>query len=287
MLGLAASTLQTTAAGLTDGDGMPYRDYARLRISLEEGVITATIANPPTNAIDPALHAEIERFFLEVEHDKSVRVIVLTGEGTRAFSAGGDLQAMADDFDDPRRPMWLDGFKSARTLFHALLNLSRPLIVRVNGHAMGLGATLAVLADISIMVQTARIADPHVKVGLCAGDGGAMLWPLMLGFAQARRLLLTGDSLTGLEAAELGLVTEAVPADRLDDRTSHYARRLASGPTIAINHTKIAINMLLRGMIDGLMEAHYGLEVKSALSEDHRIAVAAAIAGTPPEFTGL
>ena len=265
---------------------MNYTDYDKLHLSLDDGVMTAIIANPPANAIDPPLHKEIERFFQQVDHDENIRVIVLTGAGDRAFSAGGDIQAMADDFDDPRRGMWLDGFKSARTLFQSVLQLSKPLIVRANGHAMGLGASLAVLADVSIVVETAKIGDPHVKVGLCAGDGGAMLWPLMIGFAQARRLLLTGDSLSGREAADLGLVTEAVSADRLDERTEHYARRFAQGPTIAINHTKIAINMLLRGMIDGLMEAHYGLEVESALSEDHRIAVSAAIAGTQPRFTG-
>jgi enoyl-CoA hydratase len=265
---------------------MRYSNDGNLRVSLSGHVLTATIDNPPANAIDPPLHKEIEHLFQAVEQDDDVRVLVLTGAGEKSFSAGGDLKAMADDFDDPRRSMWLDGLRSEKTLFQSVLNLSKPFVARVNGHAMGLGATLAVLADISIMAENAKIADPHVKVGLCAGDGGALLWPLMIGFAQARRLVLTGTPLTGREAADLGLVTEAVAPADLDARVDHYVQLLANGPSIAINHTKMAVNLLLRTLVDGLIEAHYGLEVKSALSEDHRIAIRAALDGTNPEFTG-
>jgi enoyl-CoA hydratase len=265
---------------------MAYQGYDRLEITSIDNVVTATIVNAPTNAIDPTLHHEIERFFHAVNADAGARAIVFTGAGDASFSSGGDIAAMVADLDTRDRPMWTVGARSEKALFQALLNLTKPLIARVNGDAMGLGATLAVLADVSVMVEDARIADSHVKVGLAAGDGGSMLWPLMMGFAKARRYLLTGDAMTGATAAELGLVTHAVPRDQLDATVARYAQRFAKGPAVAIGHTKMAINLLLRSLIDSQIEAHYGLEVQSALSEDHREAVTALAGGRKPQFTG-
>lgn len=263
-----------------------YSGYQHMLVDRRGGIVSATLNAPPMNAIGADLHLEIMRFFHEVNLDLDAKVVVLTGAGDRAFSAGGDISTIQHDLADPNRPLWGKGLPTNKLIFQSVLNLSKPLIARVNGHAMGLGATLAILSDISIMVEQAKIADTHVKIGLAAGDGGALLWPILMGFARARRYLLTGDILTGREAADLGLITEAVPASDLDARVEHFAQQLAAGASIAINYTKIAINLLLRGMVDPLIEAHFGLEAQSALSSDHHEAVSAFVEGRSPQFTG-
>ena len=265
---------------------MDYAGYEGLLIEKRGPVLVATLNSPPLNPVGPAVHNEIHRVFREAEEDESVRVLVLTGAGERAFSAGGDVAWMKSDFEIPRRPLWSNGLGTEKSILQTVLNFPKPFITRVNGHAMGLGATLAVLSDVSIMVEDAKIADTHVKVGLVAGDGGALLWPLLMGFANARKYLLTGDSLTGRAAAEYGLITQAVPREALDETVFAMADRLANGAGIAVNYTKIAINLLLRSVVDPLIEAHYGLEVQSALSDDHREAVSAFLDGREPVFTG-
>src|SRR5262249_53983291 len=112
--------------------------------------------------------------------------------------------------------------------------------------ATGLGATIALLCDIVFIGEQAKIGDPHVKVGLVAGDGGATIWPWLLGPARAKQYLLTGDLLTGTEAAALGLVNEAVPESELLARARSWAHRVATGSQPAIRGTKAAINKLLR-----------------------------------------
>ncbi|MEZ5742412.1 MAG: enoyl-CoA hydratase-related protein [Sphingomonadaceae bacterium] len=265
---------------------MAYEGFGKMLIERRGAILVGTMNEPPMNPIGAQLDAEILRFLREANADNEVKVIVLTGAGDKAFSAGGDLNWMKEDFEKPTRPHWSLGMPYVKDMLSTVMNLRKPFITRVNGHAMGLGATLAVLSDISIMSERGKIGDTHVKVGLAAGDGGALLWPLLMGFANARRYLLTGDLMTGKEAAELGLVTMAVPPEELDAVTYDFAERLASGATQAINATKIAINLLLRNMTESLIEANYGLEMQSALSADHKEAVNAFLEGREPTFTG-
>jgi len=266
---------------------MACEGYRKLLVEQRGAIAIGTMNDPPMNPVGPELDADILRFLRAADLDDTVRVIVLTGAGEKAFSAGGDITWMQQDFDKRTRPHWSRvSLPLVRSMLQTVMNLRKPLLTRINGHAMGLGATLAVLSDISIMVEDAKIADTHVRVGLAAGDGGALLWPLLMGFANARRFLLTGDTMTGRQAADLGLITEAVPRAALDAAVYGYADRLSAGATQAINGTKIAINLLLRSLTDSLIEAHYGLEAQSALSDDHREAVHAFSEGRPPRFTG-
>src|SRR5690606_11819512 len=125
-----------------------------------------------------------------------------------------------------------------------------------------------------------------VNVGLVAGDGGSLIWPALVGYAKAKRYLLTGEPITGAEAAEIGLISEAAPADELDARVAAVAEKIAGGAAIAIRLTKRAINMALRQQLDTLIEAHLGYETMSHLSADHREAVNAFAEKRAPVFTG-
>ncbi len=171
-------------------------------------------------------------------------------------------------------------------MIHSMLGLDKPLIARVNGHAMGLGATLALMCDVVFAVEHAKIADPHINVGLSTGDGGALIWPHLIGYARARHHLLTGEPLTGIEAAEIGLIHKAVTAEALDDEVYAYAARLASGPTMAIRATKRSINMTLCAQAVAQADAHIGLELRTMSSMDHREAILALMEKRTPKFTG-
>ena len=174
----------------------------------------------------------------------------------------------------------------APAIVHSLLSLEKPIIAKMNGHAMGLGATLALLCDVVIASNDARIADPHVGVGLSAGDGGALIWPHLIGYARARHYLLTGDQLTAPEAEAIGLIHKAVAADQLDDTVNAYAKRLADGATMAISATKKSINMELCRQAIASADAHAGLESYTMASDDHHEAVLAFIEKRPPVFRG-
>ncbi|MDF8334903.1 enoyl-CoA hydratase/isomerase family protein [Novosphingobium cyanobacteriorum] len=249
-----------------------------------DGILVVTLDNPPTNAFDDPMHDQLRRLLEDVNHDKQTKVILLTGAGEKAFSAGGDIQHMRDLLDQPRQT--LEAFVEARRLLNALLRLEKPLITRLNGHAIGLGATIALFSDLCYAVETARIADPHVAVGYAAGDGGALIWPQLIGYMRAREYLLTGDPILARDAAELGLINQAVPMADLDDIAYGMAERLAKGATVAINLTKQAINLPLRRQFEGMVDASVFFEAISAMSDDHREAVMAFLEKRPPQFTG-
>lgn len=250
----------------------------------ENGVLVLTLDAPPTNAVSPMMHDELHRVLEDVNRDPKTKVIVLTGAGERAFSAGGDIGEMRRLLDRPKETA--HGFIEARRLLNALLRLERPIIARINGHAIGLGATLALYCDLTYAVETAKIADPHVAIGYVAGDGGALIWPQLIGYARAREHLLTGDPILATEAAQIGLINRAVPAEALDAAAFGMADRLAAGASVAINFTKQAINLPLRRQFEGMIDAHVGFELISAFSDDHREAVTAFAEKRPPRFTG-
>jgi len=156
----------------------------------------------------------------------------------------------------------------------------------VHGYAMGLGATIALFCDVVIAAEDATFADSHVAVALVAGDGGAVMWPLIMPFGAAKWYLMTGDRISGTEAARLGMVLKAVPADQLVDEATTAARRLADGAPLAVQGTKATINRILRSRMDLVLD--YGLLIEGAtfVSEDHREASVAFVEKRAPVFRG-
>jgi enoyl-CoA hydratase len=167
-----------------------------------------------------------------------------------------------------------------------MLECDKPVIARVNGHAVGLGATVALMCDIIIAADTAKIGDPHVNAGLVAGDGGALIWPQLIGFARAKEYLFTGDLMTAAEAHRIGLINHVVPAEELDAKVYGLARRLAGGAMKSIRWTKQVINIPLRQIAHATMDLSLSLETQSNLSKDHQEAVTAFAAKRRPDFTG-
>lgn len=262
---------------------MNLSSYEYLKLVREDRVLNVTFnfRNDQLNPITSKVEAELSRLFIEVARDPDTNVVVLTGGG-RAFSAGGDLDDMQHLVDHPGE---FDSH-AAKQLIFAMLDCPKVVIAKVNGHAIGLGATIALFCDVIFAASHAKIGDPHVKVGFAAGDGGAVIWPQLIGYARAKELLLTGDLLTADEAARMGLINHSVPADELDAKVSAFAQRLASGATRAIQYTKITMNLGLKQLAHSMMDASIAYEHLTNYTRDHREAVAAFREKRPPVFIG-
>ena len=263
---------------------MIFEDYKAIAFRRSGRVLHATFNRPDTlNAFDEALERDVGRLFDDVARDQETAVLVLTGAG-RAFSAGGDFERLQVLIDHP--DLLLEGAADNRRLFFSLLDCPKPVIAKVNGPAIGLGATIALFCDIIIAAREAKIADPHVRVGFAAGDGGAVIWPQLVGLARAKEYLLTGDALTGEEAARIGLINRAVPADELDRVVEEFAQRLAAGAARAIQWTKLAVNIGLKHAMQQILDTSMAYEALSNLTKDHQEAVNAFREKRPPRFTG-
>lgn len=261
---------------------MDYTKFGGLQVQLNDHVLTVVMDNPPLNAMTPQAHADLAALWPGVADDSRVRVVILTGEGDRAFSAGGDMQQMLDNWGDKAR--WQLGMAEARAIIVGMLECPKPIIARINGHAIGLGATLALAADITIAVDTAQIADPHVSIGLATGDGGALLWTHLVGAATARQHLFSGASLTGAKAAEIGLITRAVARDALDGTVAHWVDMLLALSPSAVQATKQALNLDLLDKAKRHMGEMLRLETRSWASPNHPEAVRAVLEKRAPRF---
>ena len=262
---------------------MDFSTYERMRISRNGRILTIALDNGKINAVDSTMHHELARVFLDAQDDEDSDLVILTGTG-RAFCAGGDMDWFQKHIEDPRTFRAIA--PEAKRIVTSLLDLEKPLICRLNGAAAGLGATIALMSDIIIAADTARIGDPHIKVGLVAGDGGAIIWPQLIGFARAKELLLTGDLLTAADAAGLGLINYAVPADELDAKVDEIAGKILGNPRWAVRWTKTVANIPLRELAARLADPALAYEILTNLTADRKEAVAAFVERRKPEFTG-
>ena len=180
---------------------MNLSEYKTLLLRRDGKVLHATMNRPDSlNAVAGQMHHELEQLFNSLGGDPDSNVLVLTGAG-RAFSAGGDIEQMERALEDPS--LFHEDMQNAKRLVFSILDCPKPTIAKINGHAIGLGATLALFCDLAIATKQAKIADPHVALGYVAGDGGAVIWPQLVGFMKAKEYLLTGDAITGEEAARM------------------------------------------------------------------------------------
>ncbi len=261
-----------------------YSIYKDLLVENDNGVMTVTLNAPEAmNAFTPGMHKAMSQIWSDIQDDPEVDVVVLTGAG-RAFSAGGNVVAMQQKIDDPA--LWDEIVPEAKRIVFRMLECDKPIIARLNGHAVGLGATVALFCDIIIAADKAKIGDPHVNAGLVAGDGGAVIWPQLVGFARAKEYLFTGDLMSAAEAERIGLINHVVSADELDDKVYGLARRLASGASKSIRWTKQVTNIPLRQLAHSMMDLSISVETQSNFSSDHQEAVTAFTNKRKPNFTG-
>lgn len=258
--------------------------FRTLRFERDGDVLIVTIDRPgdELNAVNEELHEDLTRLFRELKQETETRAVLLTGHG-RAFSAGGDFSW----FPELQQPGRMEALRrDAKQLIWDLLDVEIPIVAAVNGHAMGLGASVALLCDVIFMADSATIGDPHVRVGIVAGDGGTAIWPLAVGPALAKQYLLTGDPVTAADAERMGLVNRSVPAAELHETALKFARRLAAGAPLAVRYTKLAVNKLIKDALNVSFDTATALELVTFASEDHREALDALREKRKPKFTG-
>jgi enoyl-CoA hydratase len=259
-----------------------YGDFRHLRFGRPyPGVLLITIDRPEVlNAANERLHRELSEVWAVVDGDESIAVSVITGAG-RAFSAGGDLAMVRRMTTD--HSAVIEQWRDADAVVDCLLASVKPVVAAINGVAVGAGLAVALLADVSIMAESARLSDGHTRLGVAAGDHAALLWPLLCGMAKAKYYLLTSEFISGPEAERIGLVTRCVPDDRVVPEALEVASALAAGSRTAIQWTKRALNRWLRSNTAVFGES-LALEMLGFLGPDAREGVDAISERRPPEF---
>lgn len=244
-------------------------EYERLNVRIEgreDDVFWIELSNPEKlNVVDGTMHAELTHVFKDA-YESDTRVVVLTGEGD-AFSAGGDISWMQEWIEEPGT--FQETLAEGEELIENLVNIEKPVIARVNGDAVGLGATLALHCDIVVASEDAKIGDPHVRVGLVAGDGGAVIWPLLTSLNKAKEFLMTGELIEAREAESLGLVNHVVSPGDLDTKVDERIETLTRLPQPAVRYSKMAANKWLSLGVQQILRESLALEAISATSPDH------------------
>jgi enoyl-CoA hydratase len=222
-----------------------YERFGTLTIDRPaEGVLRIVLDGPGLHAVGSKRHGELADVWPVIAGDESVRVVLIRGEGEKAFSAGGSFDLVEDmvgDWAGRQRVM-----REARELVRNLIELPQPLVAAVNGPAAGAGLVTMMLSDISVVGRRAKIVDGHVRLGVAAGDNAALTWPLFAGMPKAKYHLLLNEVLTGEEAERIGMASVCVDDEAVQERALEIAQRLAGGSRHAIQNTKHALNNWFR-----------------------------------------
>jgi enoyl-CoA hydratase len=261
-------------------DALP--NYETITLARDGRLLTITLNQPESmNTINLAMHEELADVFVFAARDKHSDVVVFTGAG-KAFSAGGNIDHMWNNATNPH--LFDDEVRLAKRILFAMLDLDKPLVCRMNGHAVGLGATLALTCDVVFASDKAKIGDPHVSLGLVAGDGGAVIWPQLVGLPRAKEYLLSGELLSAGKAAEIGLVNHAVPPEELDEAVDAYCQKLLKNSANAVRWTKVLLNLELKRIANTVMDAGIAYEAVTVRSADHREGINALREKREPRF---
>jgi enoyl-CoA hydratase len=259
--------------------------YKTIEVNLAEGVAEIVFSRPERlNTIDEDVRPELIRALVEMGFTDGVRAIIIGAQG-KVFSAGGDFAMMRRRNGDPAAAEKgsLDGKQLLRTLFEVPV----PIIAAVQGDAYGLGSTIALSCDIVVASRGVRIVDSHVKVGLVAGDGGAVVWPPSIGLIRTKRHLLLGDPVLAEDGYAMGMSSDLVdtPAEVLPT-ARELGRRLAALPPLAVQGTKRTLNAALAQQSTGVLDVGHVLELGTLQSEDLLEAIDAFENKRPGQYKG-
>jgi len=266
-----------------------YSPFDFLTVEVDDDGIALVTMNDPDklNAVGPHNHWQLEDIWLKLARDESIKVIVLTGAG-RAFCAGGDVKKMAERAQTEYGLQYaLRVPQNTLRLWEHLLLCPQPIIAAVNGDAIGLGTSLFLFCDISIVADDAKVGDTHIRVGLVAGDGGAVMWPLVVGPQKAKEYLMRGKLLNGAKAAEIGLVNHAFPRDKVLEESMAIAREIAAQPVWAVRWSKAAVNKQVKAQVNQVLELSIAYESMTMLTHDYAEATRAFANKEKPVFKGF
>ncbi len=247
-----------------------------------DGVRLLTIDRPEKrNALDSRVREQLGDAVEAAGADSAVRVLVITGAGEKAFVAGADVTEFADRSAlEQRRAM------SGRTLFDRVWECPKPTVAMINGYCLGGGNELALACDLRIAADTARIGQPEVRLGILPGGGGTQRLPRLVGYGKAAQLVLTGELVDGIEAYEIGLVDEVVPAAELRARTLEVAGQIAARGPVAVALAKRALRAALEMPLAAGLQHERDLFALAFASDDRLEGVRAFLEKRDPEWKG-
>lgn len=259
--------------------------YDSLRLQFADGILTATLHNPTKlNAIDPGTQHDLDRIWRDVDEDEGIRAVILTGEGS-AFCSGVDMTELTGD--DALLHREKAAAKRIRDRIFDIVDCETPVIAKVRGPAYGLGLSYALACDFVVAAEDAQFCDSHIKNGITAGDGCVALVPLAIGLRRAKEMLMLGEPISGLRAAEIGLINQSVPEAELDAAVSALAHKLSSGPPRALSWTKLSLNTVMKQAALGALEISIAYDLLSLRTDDVREGARAFAEKRPPHFTGF
>jgi enoyl-CoA hydratase len=254
-------------------DGGLYGLPPEILVTADGHVRVVTLNRPDNlNGANRPMHQALARVWRCLGDDADARAVVLTGNG-QAFSAGGDFDYMQENIDDEK--MREATMEEGRAIIKGMVRCRLPVIAAVNGPAVGLGCSLAMLSDIVLMSEGSFLADPHLRMGLVPGDGG-MVWPALTGLSRAKEYLFLGTRIPAAEAVTMGLASRVVAPEQLMGEALSLAQRLTKVPAAALQATKRALNAYLDCQLDNAFDIALWGELASMHSAEHRDAVAAA-----------
>lgn len=241
--------------------------YQTVEITRHGHVAELRLNRPETlNAFDDLLVNELPGVLIDLARDTGVRAVVWTSAG-KHFSAGGDMATILAGHADLN--VLLRGVDDGRRLFRAFADFPKPIVAAVHGSSFGVATSLIFTTDAVVATPVAKLSDPHVHMGLVAGDGGAVTWPSSAGLARAKRKLLWGEALTGAEAYQFGLVTDlADTPEEVRELAHELAQRVAALPPVATQLTKRALNRVLSANTDQVLDTGFYLEALSNRTDD-------------------
>ena len=254
---------------------------------VRDGIATITLNRPEVlNALTFEVYAQLRDLFAGIQSDDAVKVVVLTGAG-EAFSSGGDVHAIIGGLLERDLRGHIEFTRMTGAVVQNMRLLEKPILAALPGMTAGAGSVLALASDLRIASERARFAFLFTKVGLTGADMGAgYLLPRIVGLGRATELLLLGDTIDAATAERYGLVNRVVPHEQLMEATLEWARRLASGPTLAIGMTKRMIGNELGMDLVAAIEAEAQAQALLLMGTDHRAFYEAFKTKQKPQWTG-
>lgn len=258
------------------------QNYETILVERRERVAIITINRPEKrNALNIQTRAEGAAILDELRDDDSIRVVIFTGAGDKAFIAGADIGEFAERTALQQRAIMFE-----RGLFNAIDSFPKPVIAMVNGYCLGGGCELALACDIRIASDTASFGQPEINLGIIPGGGGTQRLPRLVGEGKAMEMILTGEIINAQEAFRCGLVNQVVPADHLEAKTMEIANRIAEKSPIALRLAKEAVKLASRSNLDEGLRREVDLFGLCFSSEDKDEGVKAFLEKRKADFKG-
>lgn len=255
--------------------------YESILLTKENGVATITLNRPPMNPLNSQVFSEIGKAADELKTDASVKVVIITGAGGKAFAAGADVSEMAN-----LTPVEVYQFcNNSRVALSKIENLNKPVIAAIAGVAFGGGCELSLACDYRIAAENAKFGQPELGLGIIPGGGGTQRLPRLIGMAKAKELIYLGETIDAATAEKIGLVNKVVPNESLLEAANVVAKKLASKPAVAMQMTKEAMNVGINLDITSGLILEIQNFVTAFASADAKEGLSAFVEKRKPEYT--